>query len=286
MLPRKRAQPWLGTLIEIQCDDVDEATFVMATNTAFARVAHIHRVMSFHETTSDLQAIARCSANERVVVDIDTWQVLSFASQMEAQSGNVFNVTVARMLVDRLLLPTPADARRPADGTTLARCVRLLEPNVVHVLQPVWIDLGGVAKGYAVDAAVDALSHHGVRSGSVNAGGDLRVFGAHARTIQIRNPSQPALLVEIAELRELSCASSGDYLAAASNVSAIIGHRTPTTAATHASITVIALRCMVADALTKVLWLEGIDAPISRTLLQLHDAQAVALDHACVPRYA
>ena len=83
---RQRAKPLLGTLVEIRADCADEALFVAATDAAFARVAHIHHVVSFHEASSDLQAIARSDSGERVMVAADTWNVLQLALQMEADS--------------------------------------------------------------------------------------------------------------------------------------------------------------------------------------------------------
>jgi thiamine biosynthesis lipoprotein len=52
--------------------------------------------------------------------------------------------------------------------------------------RPVWLDLGGIAKGYAIDRAIGALAGAGCSAGLVNAGGDLRVFGACSETILLR----------------------------------------------------------------------------------------------------
>ena len=81
-------------------------------------------------------------------------------------------------------------------------------------------------------------------------------------------------VLAVAKLQELSCATSGGTFVPQS---AIIGQRAKR-ALQHHSITVIAPGCAVADALTKVLWLAGIDSAVARALLAQHDAQAVALD--------
>ena len=84
---------------------------------------------------------------------------------------------------------------------------------------------------------------------------------------------------------------SGDYFVANQNTStntpqtAIVGTRTPN-AKHHGSITVMASLCAVADALTKVLWLSGIDSAVSRALLDKYAAEAVALDMHGVATYA
>ena len=271
---RQRAKPLLGTLVEIRADCADEALFVAATDAAFARVEHIHHVMSFHEAWSDLQAIARCTANEQVVVAADTWNVLQLALEIGLSSEGFFNPTIAPALVRKHLLPHPEGGGEPPKRSTLAQSIVLDEPCIVRVLQPVWIDLGGIAKGYAVDAATTALVEQGVTAGVVNAGGDLRVFGTTAQPIYVRHPANPGVQLAVANLQELSCATSGGYFVPQS---AIIGQRA-NSAVQHHSITVIAPGCAVADALTKVLWLAGIDSAVARALLAKHNAQVVALD--------
>ena len=271
---RQRAKPLLGTLVEIRADCADGALFVAATDAAFARVAHIHHVMSFHEASSDLRAIAHCDSGEDVMVAADTWNVLQLALQMEADSEGHFNPTVAPALVRKHLLPHPDGGGEPPKRSTLAQSIVLCEPCIVRELQPVWIDLGGIAKGYAVDAATTALVEQGVTAGVVNAGGDLRVFGTAAQPIYVRHPANPGVQLAVAKLQELSCATSGGYFVPQS---AIIGQRA-NSALQHHSITVIAPGCAVADALTKVLWLAGIYSTIARALLAKHDARAVALD--------
>lgn len=282
---RERAKPLLGTFVEIRVDCGDEASFIAATDAAFARIENIHRAMSFHEPTSDLQAIARCSGGEYVCVDPDTLHVLQLALQLESDSDGIFNPTIARTQVRNGLLPRPIGAACTPKQSTLAKSIRVEKPSAIHVLQPVWIDLGGIAKGYAVDAATQALMDHGVRSGVVNAGGDLRVFGQTEQQIYLRHPSNPSERIPIANLQELSCATSGNYFVANhicspgstdSQQTTILGARAPC-AERYASLSVIAPRCEVADALTKVLWIAGIGGAISRVLLAKYEAQAVVL---------
>jgi FAD:protein FMN transferase len=283
---RKRAKPLLGTLVEIRADCNRESSFIAATDAAFARVEAIHRAMSFHEVTSDLQAVARARVGECVQVTVDTWNVLTLALRIEHDSHGLFNPTIAPTLVKRGWLPRPEGAQpattAPAE-TTLSRSIRLDAPCSVHVLQPVWIDLGGIAKGYAVDAAVSALIAQGARAGVVNAGGDLRVFGNTEQLIELRDPQHASVRWPVATLRDLSCATSGDYFLNDYSAhdrdpqSAIVGRRIAQPAA-QVSVTVIAPLCAVADALTKVLWLAGVESAISRALLKQYQAQAVVLD--------
>ena len=283
---RSRAKPLLGTLVEISlpCDPYDgEAAFVRATDIAFSRIEAIHHAMSFHEVTSDLRTIARAAVDEIVTVTPDTWKTLLLAAEVERDSHGVFNVTIAPQLVARRRLPAPDALTNPSSATLLASSIALEPTNQLRVLQPVWIDLGGIAKGYAVDAAVVALQSAGVTAGVVNAGGDLRVFGSVWHKLALRIPATPTVNIEVAELQDLSCATSGGYFSADAHTSvpdqhpAIIGNRAQSMVDV-ASVSVIASSCAVADALTKVVWLCGIDDSMCTKLLARHSALTVMFD--------
>ena len=98
--------------------------------------------------------------------------------------------------------------------------------------------LDGIAKGFAVDRAVDCLREAGVTSGVVNAGGDLRVFGDDWQPLHIRSGGR---LIYIGEIRDAAVATSAS--------TGLVGPRG--WQASAAGVTVMAADCMTADALTK-----------------------------------
>ena len=103
-----------------------------------------------------------------VGIDRTTWEVLRLAHSVCDLSGGVFDPCLpshrGRLCDLRISAPGPAGTQLP-----WAMC-----------LAPLALDLGGIAKGYAIDLAVDALRAAGCASGLVNAGGDLRVYGRSA----------------------------------------------------------------------------------------------------------
>jgi FAD:protein FMN transferase len=103
--------------------------------------------------------------------------------------------------------------------------------------------LDGIAKGFAVDRAVEALQLAGVRAGAVNAGGDLRVFGEAFEDVYVRPPQCPDRLVHIGRVRDAAVATSGAAL--------LVDPRPVPRAPRAAGVTVVAADCMTADALTK-----------------------------------
>jgi thiamine biosynthesis lipoprotein len=131
---------------------------------------------------------------------------------------------------------------------------------------PVIVDLGGIAKGFAVDRAVEALRRCGVSSGFVNAGGDLRVFGDGARHALVRHPSSPGPLLPAFELCEETFATSAPYFSLrrwrGRTVSHLVDPRTRRSFTSAVSVSVRASACSLADALTKVVFAAEDAAPV------------------------
>jgi thiamine biosynthesis lipoprotein len=135
-------------------------------------------------------------------------------------------------------------------------------PQTLRASKPVCLDLGGIAKGFAVDKAVESLMADGIKSGCVNAGGDLRVFGQSPRSIQIRNPFLPNQLINIGSLQNGAIATSGLYFSKRDQEqSHIINPFAQDESEAHIhfsdSYSILANECVYADALTKVLALSA-----------------------------
>jgi thiamine biosynthesis lipoprotein len=104
------------------------------------------------------------------------------------------------------------------------------------------VDLSGIAKGFAVDRAVEALKAGGIERGLVNAGGDLAAFGEEEVEVGVRDPAGPARLLALVKLRNQAFASSGRAVDPATG-GLVRGND---------GASVRAASCMLADALTKV----------------------------------
>ncbi len=163
----QRLRPMLGTFVAIECSGVDIGNAESAIETAFATVAAVDRLMHPMRAGSDLAAIRNARPGRCVRVHPWTWQVLELSRHLNEVSGGLFDPC------------TPNAAGRMND-------VELPESGVVVCRTSVAIDLGGIAKGFAVDQAVAALMNGGCGAGAVNAGGDVRVFGPQRRSIWVR----------------------------------------------------------------------------------------------------
>jgi thiamine biosynthesis lipoprotein len=250
-----------------------------AIDAAFAAVEQVHRLMSFHDPDSDVSRLNRGASQAPVPVDPLTWDVLRIARRIGAASSGAFDITVAPWLVQLGYLPAPGALQHPRAGRGHAP-IALCRHYHVAFSEPLWIDLGGIAKGYAVDRACLALERAGVFDYVVNAGGDLRV-GCAPAPIHVRHPRQPGAMLALGQVGRAAVASSGDYFSAAA-----AGACGPATAASQSvpsclhpimapsaagpapyagSISVIAANCVIADALTKVVAVLGDQAaPVLR----------------------
>ncbi len=207
----------------------DASIAARAFECAFQAVERVHRLMSRQERDSDVARLNRAAARTPVAVDAWTWDVLRRAKELHEVTDGLFDCTVS-----------------PGSRGSLGD-LQLAPGNGVVLSRPLAITLDGIAKGYAVDRAVDALRAAGATAGVVNAGGDLRIFGDEMQPIHVRHPGSPGRFISIGAARDAAVASSGRYF---SN-SLLVDPRTMRPHATAWSATVIAPDCTTADALTK-----------------------------------
>lgn len=276
-------RPWLGTFVEVQASGPEERSLTTAVESAFAAVRRVHELMSFHDSSSDIARLNRSTDAQPVPVDGWTWTVLDEALRMSRLSQGLFDITTAATLVKTGFLPAQG-GRSHADGHGCWRDIELLSGNRVRLHRPLLIDLGGIAKGFAVDQAVAALRAGGASHGLVNAGGDLRVFGDQPQSIHLRNPSAPQQLTEIITLQDEALATSAPYFSAVRRgrrlSSALIDPRSGSSCVRQVSVSVRARECLLADALTKIVLA---DTNVGRAALAACGAHAWVVEAAPRP---
>lgn len=237
----RRARPLLGTFVEITARGRDAARLERAVGAAFATIERLQARLNVHDPASEVSRL-NCTAQRRpMAVSGDTWRLLRAAKRMSLLSAGAFDVTAPR-----------------ARGGGDFRDIALLRGRRVRFARTLRVDLGGIAKGYCVDRAVAALARFGVRSGLVNAGGDLRAFGAHAYPLQLRHPADPRALLAWGRVRNAAVATSARYRTGRDRWAGALVHGcsgAPIDAGI--SVSVRAERAWVADALTKVVMLRG-----------------------------
>ena len=278
----RRCRPLLGTFVEIVAFGTNAAELERAIEAAFLAIAHVHRLMSFHDPESDVSHMNRDAYDKAVCVHSWTWRVLKSAQEFSRNTDGIFDATMAGQLVKWNYLPRYSGRF----GSGSWRDIVLEAIGHVRFRRPLLIDFGGIAKGFAVDRAVEILKRKRVMAGIVNAGGDLRVFGSASQIVHLRHPKQPNRAAGAVRLRERAIATSGIYFARtkkrARYVSPMLDPRTGRAACDLISVTVGAANCMTADALTKVVFaLREQAAP----LLARYSANALLLERDGAPSW-
>ena len=231
---RMRILMGTGVVIEAWAPGAD------ALESAFAAMARIERLMHPSRPGSDLARINSLQRGESVRVDADTWEVLELAHRLHAASGGVFD---------------PCLPRAPGCMSDL----QLRGPDRVSSRARVALDLGGIAKGYAVDRAIAALGAAGCHKALVNAGGDLRVLGDE--TVWMRATGRSAGREALTPLALRDAALAVSELDAPARPSEHCGYYCRgTRRAPHCTYAAVgASQAVVADALTKCVLLGAAD---------------------------
>jgi thiamine biosynthesis lipoprotein len=308
----RRARPLLGTIVEVVVDTESGTLGHAAIDRAFETISVIQKRMSFHDPSSAVSRLNREADKRAVSVDDKTFRVLEIAQEFHEASEGVFDITIAPELEEAGFLPRKyaLGSGRPAPvwprrgvrsdvryqtgaGRTLAVTadIELFPDRFVRFRRPdLRIDLGGIAKGFAVDEAVATLQAFGIESGLINAGGDLQVFGPRQFTVEIRDPSAPGKMVAALPLRNQAISTSAHYFADRISATALTGPfvdpRTRAMAAPVLAVTVIAPSAVFADALTKVVMINPTGC---LPVLQRFDAAALMVDRKgaifCTPNW-
>ena len=251
------ARALLGTLVSIQVrcaedapNDCGAAAAHVAMEAAFAAMAHIGRVMSAHDPQSDLARLSQARAGALLRLDPHTVHVIRSAQHWQRVSGGAFDPCVAAGHLSGLGL-RPGLCATPHGGHDSIHTLRVVSADQVQVAHPLGLDVGGIAKGYAVDQAIAALRAHGITSALVNAGGDMRAIGAHAWRIDVRHARQSVRDGRVPVLRHLVCGALATSVAGLRNPEFVASLGRLRAMSVWQSATVRAHDCMTADVLTK-----------------------------------
>jgi thiamine biosynthesis lipoprotein len=265
----------MGTVVECEASHSDLSVAQQAVEAGLERMIEVDLLMSSFRPESEIGQINALAGRQALPVGSRTFLVLAEAQRIAEMSGGAFDVTTHPLT--HLWRATTKTGRLPSrremDMTlNLVGFDRLsLDPRThsVYLRDPgMGIDLGGIAKGYAIDLAAQALARRGVRSGLVNGGGDLRVIGPTpqrgAWRIGLRHPLAPSTLLLSILAQDEGIATSGNYFNFFEVGRKQYGHllhpRTGWPADAPLSATVIAKSTMWADGLATAAMIHGRDA--------------------------
>lgn len=190
-----------------------------ALRDAEAALRHVETLMSTYLEASEVSRLNAAPPGETVSLSPQTLDVLRAAQAIAVQTGGAFDVT-CRPLVQLWKragkegrLPTPEE-RLQARALSRWDHIRILGNGAAKSTGSARVDLGGIAKGYAIDRAADAMQAAGCVGGLVNVGGDLRCFDnsleGTASKIELRNPFEDKIWT-VLNIRNRAVCTSGSY---------------------------------------------------------------------------
>ena len=286
----RREEAIMGTAVsvELQCSDRAHAEHAMA-----AVMAEMHRIdaaMSPHKPASELSRINREAAHAPVPVSAEMFALLRRALDFSALSGGAFDITYAAA---GRLYDYRAGVAPDAEALAAARMLvdwRGLELDPAHrtvrfARAGMCIDLGGFAKGHAVDNAVAILKRLRIAHAMVAAGGDSHVIGqrdgGRPWSVAIRDPRRPDGIVAVLPLENAAISTSGDYERYFERDGVrchhLIDPRTGKSPSAIRSVTVIADDGLTTEALSKTVFVLGVEAGL-RIVDAMPGVDAVIVD--------
>jgi len=244
----QRCKPLLGTYVEIsvQGNSSDEQ-LIAQSQRAFQAIEDVQSAMSFHDPSSELSRLNLAQTGQPIALSCAMTTVLQQANTLYEYSDGLFDLSVAAELIGRQALPSHAQTNLTGRWHDIE-----LNHDVVIKHRPLMLDLGGIAKGFAVDQAINSIDPD--FSAVVNAGGDLRMTDWQGAPVLIRTDQNQSM--QEVTMQAAALASSGDYFTEHGSV--IIDPHTSQAATNNKQVSVFAPTCMLADALTKLAWL-GVD---------------------------
>jgi thiamine biosynthesis lipoprotein len=211
----------MGTriFVELWAEDRDQQRAEQAIDAVMNEMRHIDDSMSVYKSTSEVSRVNALAAKQPVKISRELFRLLTTALEYSRITEGAFDITYASVgyMYDF------REHRRPSEQQIESA---LPAVNYRHVLldaarstvrfsQPgVRIDLGGIAKGYAVDRGIEILQARGFTHALVNAGGDSRVIGdrfGKPWIIGIRHPDHPDQVITRVPLTDRAFSTSGDY---------------------------------------------------------------------------
>jgi thiamine biosynthesis lipoprotein len=284
----QREQAIMGTRCVVELWSEDRAKGEAAIEAVFAEFRRIDALMSTYKPESELSQVNADAARAPVRISRELYDLLATSIEYSKLTRGAFDVTYASVgyLYDYRARVHPDEQAIAAalPGIDYRHVELLPESTSVRFRRPgVRIDLGGIAKGHAVDRGIEVLRRLGVERAMVNAGGDTRIIGdrlGRPWVVGIRHPDDETRIVLRIPLTDAALSTSGDYERFFEEDGVryhhILDPRTGKSASKLRSVTIIAPTATRTDALTKSVFILGAADGIA-FIDTLEDVDAIAV---------
>jgi thiamine biosynthesis lipoprotein len=266
----------MGTVVEITLVGEEEEIARKAALQAFQEIKRIEHLMSPWIESSDVSRINRSAGKEWVKVSPETMAVIKKALEVAQLSEGGFDITVGPLVQlwrnarEKGIPPPMQEIKKNLSLVNFREVTFNSEGRVFLNKEGMAIDLGGIAKGYAVDKAFELLRDLGYKNLIVNAGGDLRVGGTKLDqpwSIGIQHPRESQKIMVRVSASDIAIATSGDYekffIHQGKRYHHILNPRNGFPAEGCQSVTVLHKEGIMADALATAIFVLGPEKGLS-----------------------
>ncbi len=293
----RREEAVMGTAIGVELWSPERDAGEAAIDAVMQEMHRIDHAMSPFKPDSELSRINRDAARMPVRISDEMAYLIARSIHFSELSGGAFDITYASAgcLYDYRAGIKPDQAALAQARAAIGYRHLLLDADartLRFARDGVRIDLGGFAKGHAVDNATAILRRRGIRHAFVSAGGDSRVIGdrrGRPWTIGVRDPRRPGEVIAVLPLEDVAISTSGDYERYFERDGVrchhVIDPKTGTSPDSVRSVTILAADGLTTEGLSKTVFVLGVDQGL-RLIESQPGVDAVVVDANGVLHYS
>lgn len=281
----------MGTRVTVELWHQDTELAAQAIAVVMAEMRAVDQLMSPYIPTSEVFRLNQLASQKEQVVSSELFRLIDKALYFSRVSDGAFDISFASVgslynyresvapTADQIATGLPAINYQLIELNTKNQTIRFHHPQLK-------IDLGGIAKGFAVDVAIDLLSKKGISSAIVSAGGDSRILGdrrGNPWVIGIRHPRDKDQYAVKIPLQDTAISTSGDYerfyLQGGKRIHHILHPKTGKSATGLQSVSILTSLAVDSDALSTTVFVLGRKAGLA-LVNRMPDTEAVIIDKA------
>jgi len=259
-IPIEKTAIVLGSYFKVKIFTENKEKGKSYLDSIFNLIKYYDSLFSYFNKNSELSLLNKKKAGR---ISSELKEIILLASEINKKTYGYFDITIAPLM--ELWGFYDKNYKRPKEieivkiKKFVGKSGYLLKNDSLYLKKLSKIDLGGIACGYILDKLVFYLKTRGIKKGIIDAGGDIIVFGNYQAKVGIKDPNKEAI-IEIIELKDNACSTSGDYYNYFKIGDTIYSHIiNPLTGYPerainkHRQVTVIGKKAVICDALSTAL---------------------------------
>ena len=288
----------MGTFVHVVAVAEDTGTAKKCVRAALEEIRRVDELMSDYKSDSEISRVNRDGAKMAVRVSESTHKVLQRSVEFSEMTGGAFDITIGPLVAlfrkakESKIAPSEQQIALARSKVGFEKLKLDSENKTVQFSENgMLLDLGGIAKGYAIDKAIEAAQSCGAIGAMVDIGGDVRCFGLPPEgkdnwLIGLQDPNsaiegtEGGGLLLVLKITNTAVATSGDYqqfvLIEGKRYSHIMDRRTGTSTEGLSSVTIIADNATNSDALATALSVMGVQKGLA-LIEKLPDTEAILI---------